>query len=198
MDIVEGVVGLAASCHAQVIAKGVGHIDQILMLMELGCDVIQGAVLTKPMSAKHMNAWLAAFIPDPLWGAAAHLTSRDYFELLLTEANHRCWTNRVIANLDEADDVATQESLQDHRQCHFGHWYYDERASHFRNTSEFHKLDAIHRDIHQTTAHLCEHRQAGMTVEADEDALQLLAQQHTMSGLVHRLLADELLKQQHS
>ena len=198
MDIVEGVVGLAASCHAQVIAKGVGHIDQILMLMELGCDVIQGGVLTQPMSAKHMNAWLAAFIPDPLWGAAAHLTSRDYFELLLTEANHRCWTNRVIANLDEADDVATPELLQDHRQCHFGHWYYDERASHFRNTSEFHKLDAIHRDIHQTTAHLCEHRQAGMTVEADEDALQLLAQQHTMSGLVHRLLADELLKQQHS
>ncbi|MDZ4221105.1 MAG: EAL domain-containing protein [Methylobacter sp.] len=198
MAIVEGVVGLAASCHAQVIAKGVGHIDQILMLMELGCDVMQGGVLTKPMSAKHMDSWLAVFIPDPLWGAAAHLTSRDYFELLLTEAKHRCWINRVIANLDDPDSVATPELLQDHRQSHFGHWYREERASHFRNTSEFHELDAIHRDIYQTTAHLCEHRQAGMTVEADADTLQLLAQQHTMSGLVHRLLADELLKQQNS
>lgn len=197
MAIVEGVVGLAASSRLQVIAKSVEYIDQILMLMELGCDVMQGYGLARPMPAKRMRTWLAAFTPNPLWNlSASYLTSRDYFELLLTEANHRCWTDRAIANLDDPHNHPTPESLRDHQQCRFGQWYYDEGASHFRNISEFHKLDVIHQNIHRATAHLYEHHQAGMEVEADADKAQLLAGQHNMTSLVHRLLADELLKQQ--
>lgn len=196
MAVVEGIVGLAASSRIQVIAKGVEHIDQILMLMQLGCDVMQGCVFSKPVSAERLDSWLVAFAPDPLWGiSASYLTSRDYFELLLTNANHRCWIDRVIANLDNPNDLATPESLLDYRQCHFGHCYDEQRSSHFQHTGEFDTLDRIHRDIHETTAHLYQHHQAGMDTEASEDKAQLLAQQHNMSGLVHRLLADELLKQ---
>lgn len=196
MAIVEGLVGLAASSRLQVMAKSVEHIDQILMLMELGCDVMQGYGLAKPMPAARMRTWLAAFTPNPLWGlSSSYLTSRDYFELLLTEANHRCWTNRAIANLDDPHGHSTSESLLDHQRCRFGQWYNDESASHFRNISEFHKLDAIHQNIHQATAHLYQHHQAGMEIEADADKAQLLADQHNMTSLVHRLLADELLKQ---
>jgi len=195
MAIVEGVVGLAASSRLQVIAKGVEYVDQILMLMELGCSVMQGSGFAKPMPAKRMRTWLAAFTPDPLWGLpVSYLTSRDYFELLLTEANHRSWTNRVIDNLDDPCDHTTPESLLDHRQCCFGQWYSDEGASHFRDVSEFDALGAVHQNIHQISAHLCEHHQAGMDVEADADKAQLLAEQHNMTSLVHRLLADELLK----
>jgi len=195
MAIVEGVVGLAVSSRLQVLVKGVEYVDQILMLIELGCDVMQGSGLARPMSAKRMRAWLATFTPDPLWGLpASYLTSRDYFELLLTEANHRVWTNRVIANLDEPCAHATPESLLDHRQCRFGQWYSDEGAGHFRDVSEFDALDAVHQNIHQISAHLCEHRQAGMEVEADADKARLLAEQHNMTSLVHHFLADELLK----
>jgi len=193
--LVEGVVGLAASSRLQVIAKGVKYVDQIVMLMELGCEVMQGSGLASPMSAKRMRSWLATFTPDPLWGLpASDLTSRDYFELLLTEANHRSWTNRVIANLDDPCDDTTPESLLDHQQCRFGQWYSDEDVSHFRNISEFDALDAVHQNIHQISAHLCEHRQAGMDVEADADKVQLLAEQHNLTSLVHHFLADELLK----
>jgi diguanylate cyclase (GGDEF)-like protein/PAS domain S-box-containing protein len=193
MAIVEGLVGLAASSRLQVMTKSVEHIDQILMLMELGCDVMQGYGLAKPMPAARVPTWLAAFTPNPLWSiSASDLTSRDYFELLLTEANHRCWTDRVIANLDHP----TSESLLDHQHCRFGQWYSDGGASHFRNISEFHQLDAIHHNIHQATAHLYQHHQAGMKIEADADKAQLLTDQHNMTSLMHRLLADELLKQQ--
>ncbi|MDO9267712.1 MAG: EAL domain-containing protein [Methylobacter sp.] len=195
MAIVEGVVGLAASSRFQVIAKGVEYVDQILMLMELGCDVMQGSGFAKPMPAKRMHTWLAAFTPDPLWNLpASYLTSRDYFELLLTEAKHRSWTNRVIANLDDPCDHTTPQSLLDHQQCRFGQWYSEEGASHFHDVSEFDALDAVHQNIHQISAHLCEHHQAGMDVEADADKAQLLVEQHNMTSLVHHLLADELLK----
>lgn len=197
MAIVEGVIGLAASSRLQVIAKSVEHVDQVLMLMELGCDVMQGYALARPMPAKRMLTWLAAFTPNPLWGlSASYLTSRDYFELLLSEANHRCWTNRVIANIDDPLNHTTPESLLDHQQCRFGQRHHDQSADRFNNISEFHALDAIHQNIHQITAHLCEHHQAGMEVEADADKAQLLAEQHNMTSRVRRLLADELLKQQ--
>jgi diguanylate cyclase (GGDEF)-like protein/PAS domain S-box-containing protein len=198
MAIVEGVIGLAASFRLQVVAEGVEHVDQILMLLELGCDVMQGYGLARPMPAKQMHSWMAAFTPDPLWSlSASRLTSRDYFELLQAEANHRYWTEQVLANLDDPRDQATPEALRDYRECRFGQWYYDEGASHFHKLSEFRALDEVHQKVHQAAAGLLEHHQAGMKVEADAAKTQLLALQQNMISLLHRLrvmLADELLK----
>jgi diguanylate cyclase (GGDEF)-like protein/PAS domain S-box-containing protein len=198
MAIVEGVIGLAASFRIQVVAEGVEHVDQILMLMERGCNVMQGYGIARPMQAKRIPKWLAAFTPDPLWVlSASNLTSRDYFELLQAEVNHRYWTDRVIANLSDPRDHTTPESLLNHRQCHFGQRFCGEGANHFRNVSEFDALEEVHQSIHKTAVNLLEHHQAGMEVEADADITQLLAQQHNMTSLLQGLrviLADELLK----
>ncbi|TAK63341.1 EAL domain-containing protein [Methylobacter sp.] len=198
MAIVKSVIGLAASFRLQVVAEGVEHVDQVLMLLELGCDVMQGYGLARPMTAKQMNLWLVGFTPDPLWSlSASHLTSRNYFELLQAEVNHRYWTEQVLTNLDDPRDQTTPESLRDYRQCRFGQWYYDESASHFHTISEFHALDAVHQNVHQTAARLCEHHRAGMKIEADAAKAQLLVLQQNMISLLHSLrvmLADELLK----
>jgi diguanylate cyclase (GGDEF)-like protein/PAS domain S-box-containing protein len=198
MAIVKSVIGLAASFRLHVVAEGVEHVDQVLMLLELGCDVMQGYGLARPMPAKQMHTWLAEFTPDPLWSlSASHLTSRNYFELLQAEANHRYWTERVLANLDDPRDETTSESLRDYRQCRFGEWYYDEGASHFHTISEFDALDEVHQNVHQAAACLLEHHRAGMEVEADAAKTQLLTLQQNMISLLHSLrvmLADELLK----
>ncbi|HEY8094774.1 MAG TPA: EAL domain-containing protein [Methylobacter sp.] len=198
MAIVEGVIGLAVSFRLQVVAEGVEHVDQVLMLLELGCDVMQGYVFARPMPTKQMHSWMEAFTLDPLWSlSASHLTSRDYFELLQAEANHRYWTERVLANLDDPRAQTTPESLGNYRECRFGQWYYDQGASHFHQINEFHALDEIHQNVHRTAASLVEHHQAGMAVEADAAKAQLLALQQNMLSLLHRLrvmLADELLK----
>ena len=198
MAIVEGVIGLAASFRLQVIAEGVEYVEQILLLMELGCDVMQGYELARPMPAKQIPAWLAAFTPDPLWSlSASQLTSRDYFALLLAEVNHRQWTNQAITNLGDTRDQITPESLLDHSLCRFGQWCCDKGASHFHNMSEFHGLDAIHQNIHQTAADLLGHYQMNRIAQADADRAQLLDLQHNMTSLLHYLrsiLADDLLK----
>jgi EAL domain-containing protein (putative c-di-GMP-specific phosphodiesterase class I) len=198
MAIVKSVIGLATSFRLHVVAEGVEHVDQVLMLLELGCDVMQGYGLARPMPVKQMHTWLAEFTPDPLWSlSASHLTSRNYFELLQAEANHRYWTERVLANLDDPRDETTPESLRDYRQCRFGEWYYDENTSHFHTISEFHALNEVHQNVHQTAACLLEHHRAGMKVEADAAKTQLLALQQNMISLLHSLrvmLADELLK----
>lgn len=194
--IVEGVIGLAASFRLQVVAEGVESIDQILMLMELGCDVMQGYGIARPMPSKLMHVWLAAFRPDPLWSLpASQLTSRGYFELLQAEANHHYWIDRVLSNLDDPRDRTTPESLLDHRQCRFGQWYYDQGANDFGNISEFHALDAVHQNIHRTAALLCEHHQAGLETETDKAQLQTL--QYDMKNLLRHLrtiLTNNFLK----
>lgn len=198
MAIVKSVIGLAASFRLQVVAEGVEHVDQVLMLLEQGCDVMQGYGFARPMPAKQMQSWLAEFTPDPLWSlSASHLTSRNYFELLQAEANHRYWTERVLANLDDPRDETTPESLRDYRQCRFGEWYYDESDSRFHAISEFNALDEVHQNVHQTAACLLEHHRAGMDVEANAAKSQLLTLQQNMISLLHSLrvmLADELLK----
>ncbi|MGZ8159115.1 MAG: EAL domain-containing protein [Methylobacter sp.] len=196
--IVEGVIGLAASFRLQVIAEGVEYVDQILLLMELGCDVMQGYGLARPMPAGRMLTWLAAFTPDPLWSlSSSDLTSRNYFELLLAEANHRYWTDRIIANLDDPRDRTTPESLLDHRECRFGQWLCAENADNYCDISQVDELNVVHQNIHQTAARLLEHHQAGMKAEANADKAQLLAGQYNMTNLLHRLrvrLAEQLLK----
>ncbi|MBL6986331.1 MAG: EAL domain-containing protein [Methylobacter sp.] len=196
--IVEGVIGLAASFRLQVIAEGVEYVDQVLMLLELGCDVMQGYGLARPMPAKQLHTWLAGFMADPLWSlSASHLTSRNYFELLQAEANHRYWTEQVLANLDDPRDRTTPESLLNYRQCRFGQWYYTEGANYFHGLSEFHELDEIHQNIHRTAARLLENHRANLKSEVDAEKTQLQTLQHNMISHLQRLrimLADELLK----
>lgn len=198
MAIVEGVIGLAASFRLEVVAEGVEYVDQILMLLELGCDLMQGYGLAKPMPAKQIPAWLAAFTPDPLWGlSSSKIISRDYFELLLAEVNHRYWTDGVINHLGDLCEQTSQESLLNHRLCRFGQWFCDQSTSYFRGISELQALDEVHQNIHQTAANLVGHHQAGMAVEADAEKARLLDLQGAMTSLLHRLrimLADELLK----
>ncbi|MCK9395589.1 MAG: EAL domain-containing protein [Methylobacter sp.] len=197
--ILEGIIGLAASFRLQVIAEGAEFIDQILMLMKLGCDVMQGYGIARPMPGKKMLTWMAEFTADPMWGLSApHLTSRGYFELLQAEANHHYWIDRVIANLDDPRDHTSPEALLDYRQCLFGQWYYSEGQRQFCNISEFDALDEVHQRIHQTAARLCEHYKAGMTIEADADKVQLQALQHNLIGPLRHLrvtLAEQLLKE---
>lgn len=69
--IVSGIVGLASSFRRRVIAEGVESIEHILMLRGLGCDLMQGYGIARPMSAEWMLEWLGAFEPDPLWGFTA-------------------------------------------------------------------------------------------------------------------------------
>jgi len=65
--IVKGVIGLGASFKQIVVAEGVESIDQILMLRDLGCNIVQGYQIARPMPAEQLTSWLKEFEPHPLW-----------------------------------------------------------------------------------------------------------------------------------
>ena len=43
------------------------------MLMRLGCDLVQGYGIARPMPADELLAWVASFDMAPTWQAAAKL-----------------------------------------------------------------------------------------------------------------------------
>lgn len=57
-SIVKAVISMGHSLNMQVIAKGVENEDQITVLRELGCDGMQGFLLSRPLSPEALEALL--------------------------------------------------------------------------------------------------------------------------------------------
>ena len=190
-------IGLAAAFKRQVVAEGVESIDQLLLLLELGCDTMQGFCLARPMSAERMGEWLSRFHPDPLWSlSASPRPSRDHFELLLAEANHRHWIDQVIAATNAGECQNMQTALADFRQCRFGQWCQREGARRFHGLPEFADIERIHAAIHGQAEILCAARRAGLEDEIRAREQELLAMHQEMALLLRRFrlhLAEDAL-----
>lgn len=59
VTIVRAIVGMARALGYQTIAEGIETPEQLERLRELGCDVAQGYLFGKPMSAERLDAWQA-------------------------------------------------------------------------------------------------------------------------------------------
>ncbi|MHB1783854.1 MAG: putative bifunctional diguanylate cyclase/phosphodiesterase [Acidimicrobiales bacterium] len=58
--VVAGIVGMAEALAIETIAEGVESLDQLAMLVELGCDLAQGYVFSRPVPLVDMVALLEA------------------------------------------------------------------------------------------------------------------------------------------
>ncbi|MBU1238054.1 MAG: EAL domain-containing protein [Gammaproteobacteria bacterium] len=67
MAIVEAVIGLAEAFDRAIVAEGAETPAHINHLLKLGCDVIQGYGLARPMTAEVFLRWTTEFHSDPAW-----------------------------------------------------------------------------------------------------------------------------------
>jgi EAL domain-containing protein (putative c-di-GMP-specific phosphodiesterase class I) len=146
LAIVQGVIGLATAFRYQVVAEGVENIEQVLMLLELGCDVIQGYGIARPMPAGSVLPWLGNFHSDPRWRvASSHFPVRSDFDLLLIEVAHRHWLERLRASTLQI----SERPPADIESCRFTQWYAGTGLRRYGQQPEFRALDAPHRNIHR-------------------------------------------------
>ena len=66
--IISGVIGLAAAFERTVIAEGVETIAHARSLLDLGCDLVQGYGIARPMPAEALPEWIASW-PGADWRA---------------------------------------------------------------------------------------------------------------------------------
>lgn len=67
LAIVEAVIGMARAFDRSLVAEGAETVAHIVRLLALGCDVMQGYALARPMAASEIPRWLREFRPDPGW-----------------------------------------------------------------------------------------------------------------------------------
>ncbi len=193
LAVVQSVIALGSAFKRRVSAEGVETLDQVLMLLELGCEVMQGYYLARPMSAGQVVEWHRKFEPDTLWQLSfSSRPSRDYFELLLAETNHRLWIERLLHDNCRAAADHELNTLGDPGFCRFGRWY----QSAFRNdqpmSANFVLLGELHQAIHQHARQLCKNRREGLDADAQAEELLLTAKHEEMRLLLNRMrLANE-------
>lgn len=148
MAIVQAVTALASAFDIKVTAEGAENIEQVITLMEIGCDDIQGFAISKPMPSSEVEEFISKFTPDPRWKLASHtLPSRADFELLLAESNHKYWIETIITEFNKQNPDGSLVELN-HRNCRFGKWFEQNRNKNYKLTPSFKDLDITHQKIH--------------------------------------------------
>ena len=67
LAIVEAVIAMGHAFGRSIVAEGAETPAHIIRLRALGCDVIQGYALARPMAGTDIPRWVREFRPDPSW-----------------------------------------------------------------------------------------------------------------------------------
>ena len=69
LAIVQSIIGIAQALKLQVVAEGVERPDQLRLLRDLGCDLVQGYLLHRPMTAADISTLLVPATATEVVGA---------------------------------------------------------------------------------------------------------------------------------
>ncbi|MBF0357055.1 MAG: EAL domain-containing protein [Magnetococcales bacterium] len=154
LAIVQGIIGLSKAFNTEVVAEGVENIDQIMMLIGMGCKVVQGYAIAKPMPSDIFIQWLENYNSNPVWQTAHdRYPSRGQFELLVIEVAHRTWFEQIKTAFRNGEKIPSQESYET---CKLTAWYHGDGAEHYSHLTRLHEMDANHRKVHQEHLKLCD------------------------------------------
>ncbi len=58
LNLVKAIVNMSKALHLEIIAEGVETEQQLLLMKDLGCDIVQGYYISRPMPAEEFLLWL--------------------------------------------------------------------------------------------------------------------------------------------
>jgi diguanylate cyclase (GGDEF)-like protein/PAS domain S-box-containing protein len=186
LNILEGVLGLAAAFHRQVIAEGVETVEHGLMLLQLGCELAQGYGIARPMPARDLPGWVSAWQPDPRWAEVPPVHNGNRV-LLYACVEHRAWIAAFEAFLQGKRH--TPPSLDYHR-CRLGIWLDAEKQAGRDKQPAYLSVESVHREFHELATDIFSSLAAGRNSEGLGHLGDL---HHLRDALFGRL---ELLRQQ--
>jgi EAL domain-containing protein (putative c-di-GMP-specific phosphodiesterase class I) len=67
LAVVAGVISLSRDFKRKVVAEGVETSEQGVWLLRMGCSVVQGYGIARPMPAHEVQAWVETYQPDASW-----------------------------------------------------------------------------------------------------------------------------------
>jgi len=144
LNILEGIMGLAAAFQRDVIAEGVETVEHGLMLLQMGCELAQGYGIARPMPADALPVWAASWQPDARWAEVppVHAGNRH---VLYACVEHRAWLSAFEACL--LGKRTTPPSL-DASRCRIGRWLRAEKQSARGTLASIQAIEVLHQELH--------------------------------------------------
>lgn len=144
MSIVEATIGLANAFNSHVVAEGVESENLGKMLLQLGCEIAQGFVISEAMPAQEVDGWIQSWKGFSSWENVKPLNSQNR-AILHTEVEHKNWINAIEAFIQ--NKTAELPNL-DSSHCYLGNWLIHESSKAQREHPEFNELKEIHEHLH--------------------------------------------------
>ncbi len=145
--LIKGIVGLAEPFRLNIVAEGVETVEQVLILLELGCDVMQGYYFSRPMPVEKVADWIHHFKVDPLWKLSQdYFPKQSDFDLLLLEVKHNYWLEEY-KSLYELDDLKSCIEFSQ-KPCFLSKWFTDVGRSKYAHCDSFMLIEKLHLDFH--------------------------------------------------
>ena len=150
LNILEGIMGLAAAFRREVIAEGVETVEHGLMLLQMGCEIAQGYGIARPMPASELQAWAATWRPDPRW-ADVPLVHAENRSVLYACVEHRAWLSAFEACL--LGKRSTPPSL-DANHCRVGAWFNAEKGTARSALATIRAIETLHHELHSLASEI--------------------------------------------
>lgn len=172
LNILEGVMGLAAAFRREVIAEGVETLEHGLMLLQMGCETGQGYGIARPMPASDVQAWAATWRPDPRWAEVPPVRA-DNRSVLYACVEHHAWLSAFEACL--LGKRSSPPPLDADR-CRVSLWLDSEKQTARGTLATVRAIESLHRELHVLASEIL----ASQTEGPSEEGLVRLQHLHRL------------------
>lgn len=148
LAIVESVIGLGQAFNRQLVAEGVESAEHGRLLVQLGCTVVQGFGIARPMPIDKALIWAKHWQPEEGWTVKSGILPPEHRVLVVAEKEHIEWRSRLLAQL-ASGQPDKQQRYGDYHSCRFGRWYYGLGRIHLGHHHEYKQLEVTHTRLHQ-------------------------------------------------
>ena len=189
LGIVDSVLRLAQAFNRPVIAEGVETLMHGSALLMLGCELVQGYGVARPMPADQVPGWMAQWQTPAVWKTLDHPRAVHDLALSVVTCNHRKWMDSVLCMLDEGmDRPAAQPDLYP---CSLGRWLTGGGAATYGDSPRYQTVCQLHDQAHGLASRLLASIRIPPALEADSLRLAL---QTTSTELLEQL--EQLIQPQ--
>jgi EAL domain-containing protein (putative c-di-GMP-specific phosphodiesterase class I) len=170
--IVRSSIRLGHELDINVIAEGVETMEQCQFLLEAGCKIVQGYLISRPLPLEQFAAFHFenALSTEPPIGLV-HMAIMDHVQ----------WRSQMVRHILRCTQLPPKDPLRlgegypelSLNKCFLGRWYFGEGMA-FADKESFHAIDVPHRELHKIGSKLVEQVHAG-------------AELHEVAPLLHDL-----------
>jgi len=175
-SIVQGILGLASAFQNRSIAEGVETLDHALILLQLGCQYVQGYGISKPMPSNDVKHWIEQWQLPQQWQQYQKLYWDDTdYPIFLAQIEHRYWVDIIVDSVMQQKPIILL-NITDHHHCNFGKWYDNIGQHKYHQFESFKLVEQSHIAVHKAAELIETSIQKGQFSEAKQQLNNLIQQ----------------------